>query len=177
MRPPLRLCPRTVSPQAWPGTPDSLAVLMIANGLIPYVVFVGTLVYEAKELGHIGSKKTSTHSLAAVAPAEEAPGVEFDSISSAAAGGTWRGGGVGPDCDAIPLRSAGAGRRLPSVRWSVSLVGRSVGCSSSKRTQPVSTLRLKARRAWPLERCTDCGRALTGPWHCRCRRARSKQEI
>ena len=63
-------------PQVWPGSPDQLAALMIADGFIPYVAFAGTLVYEAFALGHLGSKKKAAHSLAAVAPAEFAPGLD-----------------------------------------------------------------------------------------------------
>ena len=48
-------------------SPDELATLMIANGLVPYVVFVGTLIYEAKALGYLAKKKTSS---AAIAPME-----------------------------------------------------------------------------------------------------------
>ena len=46
-----------------------MAALMVANGLVPFVAFVGTLVYEFKKLGFLGSSKKA--SSAAVAPAAE----------------------------------------------------------------------------------------------------------
>ena len=48
--------------------PDTMAALMVANGLVPFVAFFGTVAYEFKALGILGKKKTSS---AAVAPAEE----------------------------------------------------------------------------------------------------------